>query len=197
MFSGIITNTGVIRHISINEGLISFETDLATTLAIGDSIAVNGICLTVIELDNALVSVEVMPETVKRTNLGNIKENDLVNLELPLTLNDIVSGHLVSGHIDTTARILAIEIDDNAHMLTLKVEDEKFMRYIAEKGSVTLDGISLTVIEVELNTFTVGIIPHTWETTNFIHLKKGNILNVETDLLAKYIERQISIDTYS
>ena len=157
-------------------------------VALGDSIAVNGICLTVTHFDAAHFTADVMPETVRRTSLAELKRGSRVNLERALTLRSRLGGHIVSGHIDGAGTIAAMQEEGNAILLTVRASDD-VLRYVVEKGSVALDGISLTVARVSAADFTVSLIPHTREITNLREKRMGSRLNIETDILGKYVEK--------
>ena len=157
-------------------------------VALGDSIAVNGICLTVTHFDAAHFTADVMPETVRRTSLAELKRGSHVNLERALTLRSRLGGHIVSGHIDGVGTIAAMQEEGNAILLTVRAAAD-VLRYIVEKGSVALDGISLTVARVSAADFTVSLIPHTREITNLREKRMGSRLNIETDILGKYVEK--------
>ena len=157
-------------------------------VALGDSIAVNGICLTVTHFDAAHFTADVMPETVRRTSLAELKRGSRVNLERALTLRSRLGGHIVSGHIDGAGTIAAMQEEGNAILLTVRAS-AGILRYIVEKGSVALDGISLTVARVSAADFTVSLIPHTREITNLREKRMGSRLNIETDILGKYVEK--------
>ncbi len=184
MFTGIIEDKGKI--VEIKNNFIFFESKL-NDLNIKDSIAVNGVCLTIIDVkkykEKYIYKVEVSKETFKRTNLKFLKLDSLVNLERALRLNSRLSGHILTGHIDTTINI--IKILDKEFVFSLPSEYEK---YIVEKGSVAVDGISLTVAKKFQNKFSVIILPYTLENTNLKTKKVGDYLNLEVDILAKYLE---------
>ena len=188
MFTGIITHLGRLKAIEKNCFTFSSQKSLINKLKKGESIAVNGACLTVIKKGKSWFSVEVMPETLKRTMLGDLRLSDYVNLELPLSPNAFLSGHLVQGHADGTATIASIVKQKNSRVFRFKVSPS-ISRYLVNKGSVAVNGISLTIIETGKNFFTVGIIPHTWEKTMFRFGKPGDKVNVEVDIVAKYIEK--------
>ena len=154
----------------------------------GDSVAVNGVCLTVIDKRADLFQVEVMPETLKRTALGGLKSGDIVNLELAMKAADRFAGHIVQGHIDGVATVKSIKQKGNSRLFTFEVP-KQLGRYIVEKGSVAVNGISLTVIDTNNKTFTVGIIPYTWRHTMLSSAKVGDRVNIEVDILAKYLEK--------
>lgn len=188
MFTGIIKNLGKVAEIAGTKVTIAVNTGFTNHLEQGASVAVDGICLTVVDWDNGHFTVEVMPETVKRTNLKHLKPADLVNLEMPATPETFLAGHIVQGHIDGTAKLESITDQGNSRILKFLVE-QVLAKYIVEKGSIAVNGVSLTVIEAGTNYFTVGIIPHTWEKTMFCDFKTGDLANIETDVLAKYIEK--------
>lgn len=192
MFTGIVTDIGTILAASgTNDVRFDIETryDLST-VALGASIACNGVCLTVVGKEKNYFSVDVSGETLSRTTLGSWKTGTEINLERALALGDELGGHMVSGHVDAVATVLAIAEVGGAHRLTVEVP-EAFSKYIAEKGSITLDGVSLTVNGVEENSFWVTLIPHTWTHTTFKHLKLGARINLEIDMLARYVERML------
>lgn len=157
---------------------------------LGDSIAVNGVCLTVTHFDKSSFTADVMPETVRRTSLAELKKGSPVNLERALTLASRLGGHIVSGHIDGTGEIVKFADEGNAILMTISAGPE-LLRYIVEKGSVALDGISLTVAQVTDSDFTVSLIPHTREVTNLGSKKTGSPINIETDVLGKYVEKML------
>ena len=157
-------------------------------IKIGDSVAVNGVCLTVTSFDKKEIRADVMPETLRRSSLKNLRNGDEVNLERALTLSSRLGGHIVSGHIDGTGTIKKIEEDKNARVLTVGAS-RAILRYIVEKGSVAVDGVSLTVVSVSDKNFTVSLIPHTNEET-VLHCKRtGDEVNIENDIIGKYVEK--------
>lgn len=186
MFSGIIKNLGQFN--SSTDYMFTFNAPslICKKIKQGDSIAVNGACLTVYKKGFHSFSAEVMPETFSKTNLGKMEPGDLVNLELPLTLKDFLSGHLLQGHVDETGTVSQIKDIENSKILTISVS-KKLSKFIVEKGSIALNGVSLTVISSNNNNFTVGIIPYTLSNTNFKNLTLGDFVNIEVDILAKYI----------
>ena len=188
MFTGIITNKG--RVTSITENKLVIKSSLAKDLNIGDSILVNGICLTVVEVSGDTFSVDFISETKDKTNIGNLETDSFVNLELPATPSSLLSGHIVQGHIDTTAEIKEIIEESNQKTFVFEIRDN-LSKYMVSKGSVTINGVSLTLIEVQSKKFSVGVIPHTYNATTFSKLEVGDTVNVEVDVLAKYVERLI------
>ena len=187
MFTGIIEEVGALERLAGGEIAIRAEKVLED-VALGDSIAVNGICLTVTHFDAAHFTADVMPETVRRTSLAELKRGSRVNLERALTLRSRLGGHIVSGHIDGVGTLAAMQEEGNAILLTVRAGAD-ILRYIVEKGSVALDGISLTVARVSAADFTVSLIPHTREITNLREKRSGSRLNIETDILGKYVEK--------
>lgn len=193
MFTGIVEEVG--RVASITRGQKSIGLKIACTkvledVQVGDSIAVNGICLTVTEYGRESFLVDVMPETMRKTSLGDLNITAQVNLERALRLSDRLGGHIVSGHIDGTGILTNRVTEDNAIWLTIKARDD-ILRYVIQKGSVALDGISLTVAGVNSDSFKVSIIPHTTIATTLGEKHIGDTINIECDEVAKYIEKFI------
>lgn len=189
MFTGIITDLG--KLIEKEGAVFTFETQptFCKKIRLGTSVAINGTCLTVSKKPTkTYFSAEIMPETLDKTMLGQLKSGHLVNLELPLTPKSFLSGHIVQGHIDGVSELLELKISGNSRILKFSASPS-IARYITQKGSIAVNGISLTVIKAEKNSFTMGIIPYTWTNTMLHILKKGDLVNVEVDILAKYIER--------
>jgi riboflavin synthase len=192
MFTGIIEAIGVLKKLS-KEGSnlrLSIECPFADELKIDQSIANNGVCLTVVATTNNSFEVVAIDETLKRSNLGLLKQNDEINLERCLKVNDRLDGHIVQGHVDTMATVENIISQNGSWIIDFKYENQKYIT--VEKGSVCVNGISLTVVDSGENTFSVAIIPYTWEHTNFSKLKKGDFVNVEFDIVGKYIAKMIS-----
>ena len=187
MFTGIIEEIGRLK--SLNGGRIEiFCEKILSDIKIGDSISVNGICLTVVEFGKDFFAADVMPETFRKTSLSEINRGGILNLERALKVGDRLGGHIVSGHIDGVGKVLSIRAEGNA--LFIEISAENFLlKQIAAKGSVALDGISLTVVDSGAEKFSVSMIPHTREVTNFKNKKIGSLVNIETDILAKYVER--------
>ena len=187
MFTGIVEELGTVR--SIGGGRLTVAArKVLDGLQVGDSIAVNGICLTVTSFDSTGFQADVMPETVRRTSFASLRQGSAVNLERALTLASRLGGHIVSGHIDGVGTILSFAEEKNA--LVMKVEaGPAQLRYIVEKGSVALDGISLTVAEVTEGWFSVSLIPHTRSVTDLRDKKPGDPINIENDVVGKYVER--------
>jgi len=189
MFTGIIEKVGKICAIKKNGDSSIIDVQINdTSYSLGDSICINGVCLTVENINQDIYTFSISPETNKLTNLKYLSINQDVNIETSLTINKLISGHLVQGHVDTVAEILEISQYDNSWFVKLKI-DNHFIKYIIQKGSVTLDGVSLTVNDVTNSEFNVMIIPHTYQNTIFKEYKIGSIVNIEIDMLAKYIEK--------
>ncbi len=191
MFTGIIEETGTIRRIEHGAKSCVLTVSAGKVLSdvhIGDSIAVNGTCLTVCRFDKDSFSADVMPETMHRTNLGMLRSGSVVNLERAMSANGRFGGHIVSGHIDGTGKIRSQRKDDNAVWVTISAAPE-ILRYIVEKGSIAIDGISLTVAAVTNTDFSVSIIPHTGAETTLLQKNAGDIVNLECDIVAKYVEK--------
>lgn len=192
MFTGIITNQGKITHKSENILVVKTDETLIKKLSKGASIAINGICLTITNLTKDSFNIDYMPETEVKTNIKYMKINDLVNLELPATPESFLSGHIVQGHVDGLAKLEEITKNKNSYILKFLIPVE-LSRYIIQKGSIAVNGISLTIIYVKDNFFTVGIIPHTWTNTMINQLKVNDYVNIEVDVIAKYLEKLIKI----
>ncbi|SFB94444.1 riboflavin synthase [Ruminococcus albus] len=191
MFTGLIEETGTVCEVCRN-GNASFIRIAAEKVLdgtkVGDSIAVNGVCLTVTDHDGKIFRADVMNETLSRSSLGTLKQGSKVDLERAMSAEGRFGGHIVSGHIDGTGTVSSIKQDGIAVRYTISADD-KLLRYIVEKGSVTLDGISLTVAAVTDTDFTVSVIPHTAEQTILPYKKVGDIINIETDIIGKYVEK--------
>ncbi len=191
MFTGIIEEIGTIKGIRRGNRSVVVEIGAVKVLEdtkVGDSIATNGVCLTVTALGNGGFTADVMPETMERSNLGSLKPGDRVNLERALCLNSRLGGHMVAGHIDGTGRITDRVKDENAVWLTVRTIPE-ILRYVVEKGSVAIDGVSLTVAYVDEAVFKVSVIPHTQEETTLTGKRVGDVVNLENDMIVKYVEK--------
>lgn len=187
MFTGIVEEVGTVLEIS--PGHLSVEASVVMDdLTVSDSICINGTCLTVTHKEHNSFSVDTVPETLRRTNLGQLSSGDPVNLERPMRADGRFGGHIVQGHVDGTGTVESIEPDGEA-MLVRFSADPSIMRYVVEKGFVTVDGASLTVVNCDSRTFTVTVIPFTWEHTVFGARKVGDAVNLEPDVIAKYVER--------
>lgn len=191
MFTGIIEETGIIK--AIKHGARSSQLTVGARLVVsdgkvGDSICTNGVCLTVTAFGADYFVADVMPETIRQTSFATLKAGSTVNLERALRLSDRLGGHLVSGHIDGTGKIVHRREEDNAVWFKISA-DSAMLRYIVDKGSVAIDGISVTVTTVDATSFSVSIIPHTGDVTTLLQKKNGDLLNIECDIIAKYIEK--------
>lgn len=191
MFTGLIEDCGSISKLTRTgtEARLTVITSLPTDeLQIGDSVAVNGACLTVVTKDRSTFTVDMSPETFDRTTFTNRPIGSSVNLERALRVGDRLGGHIVTGHIDTVGIIQSVRQEQNAIIITIEIPGE-FSRYLIPKGSVAIDGISLTINDSETGLFSVSIIPHTLSATTLVNCKSGDRVNIETDILGKYVER--------
>ncbi len=194
MFTGVIEEIGIVKYFNRSNENASMIIECNETLKdtkIGDSIAVNGVCQTVTKINSNTFHVEISNETLSVTNFVNLKINDKVNLERALTLNSRLAGHIVSGHVDGNAKVKKIEKLTDFYNITFETAPS-INKYIVNKGSVTVNGISLTVSNVLNCEFKTAIIPHTFENTTLKYLKIGEFVNIETDILAKYVEKILS-----
>ncbi len=190
MFTGIVEDTGIVAEIAETAGVIALTLDapILADIPIGASVSINGTCLTAVSVDGSRVSVELVPETLSRTTFGGISAGDRVNLERPMTPATLFDGHIVQGHIDGVGAVNSVKPDGGSKCVAVEVPDS-LMRYIVEKGSIAVDGVSLTVAAVSESGFEVAIIPHTLEVTTLGQLEVGDQVNLEVDVLAKYVER--------
>jgi len=192
MFTGIVETTGRLARIEPRGGDVRLVIDAGALglddVAIGDSIAVSGVCLTAIEIDGNTFAVDVSTETLSRTSLGALGVGARVNLEKALRLSDRLGGHLVSGHVDGLARVVSVEADARSQRWTFELPPE-LARYAAPKGSIAIDGVSLTVNEVDGARFGVNLIPHTIDVTTLGDRKAGDAVNIEVDMIMRYVER--------
>ncbi len=186
MFTGIVEEVGSVTQL---EGYrMSVQATLVIEgLKLGDSMAVNGACLTVVALEPEEFSVDLSPETLRRTSLGDLTPGKAVNLERPLAVSDRLGGHIVQGHVDATGRLTSSKLEADCVILRIRCP-KRMMRYIVEKGFITLDGISLTVVKKDTSSFTLSVIPYTLEHTNLKEKVAGDRVNLESDIVAKYIE---------
>jgi len=186
MFTGIVEEIGIVRETSRDR--LAFEArKVLEGMKVGDSIAVNGVCLTVISLENYGFSVNVMPETLRCTNLGGLHYNDQVNLERALAFGGRVGGHLVLGHVDDTGEVMNITSEETARIMRISAP-AALMPYIVDKGFIAVDGVSLTVVDFDDFSFVVSLVAYTMENTTLGKKRPGDIVNLETDIIAKYIE---------
>lgn len=191
MFTGLVEEIGKIIKITKGRNSYQFSIQAEKVLSdikLGDSVATNGACLTVVERTNSSFTVDIMAETVKRTNFGKMKLGDTVNLERAMLLSDRLGGHLVSGHIDGIGKISNIKKEDIANIISVKAPKDLLYQML-NKGSITIDGISLTILSVSEKYFQVSIIPHTAQETTLIKKKTGDFVNLETDMIGKYVLR--------
>lgn len=187
MFTGIVEEVGRVR--SVGNGRMEIAAEKVTEgTAIGDSIAVNGVCLTVTAFTRGGFTADVMPVTLAHSSLGSLRAGDGVNLERALTLSSRLGGHIVSGHIDGVGRVKRIESKENAQIFHIEA-DSTLLRYIVPRGSVALDGVSLTVAEVDDKGFSVSLIPHTRQATALDGKKAGALVNIENDVIGKYVDK--------
>lgn len=199
MFTGIIEELGMVRRLVLagSSGSISIGAKkVLEGTKIGDSIAVNGICLTVTSLDAGGFTADVMAETIRRSSLGSVKPGERVNLERAMAADGRFGGHLVSGHIDGTGRIASYQQEENAVWVSIETEPA-ILRLIVEKGSVSIDGISLTVAAVNSEFFQVSVIPHTGEETTLLKKRPGDMVNLENDIIGKYVEKLLGYSSVS
>lgn len=197
MFTGIIEEKGILKEIipSSQSVSLTIQCEKVTQDAkVGDSIAVNGICLTITIFTSSSFKADVMPETMRKTNLGSLRVGEKVNLERALRLGDRLGGHIVTGHIDGTGKVISREEEDNAIWLEIAASSN-ILKYIVQKGSVALDGTSLTIADMGEKSFKVSLIPLTAEMTTLKSKKYRDIINIECDVIGKYIEKLIEKDT--
>jgi len=186
MFTGIIEEIGIVKETSRDH--LDFEAHkVLEGTKVGDSIAVNGVCLTVVSLENRSFSVNVMPETLRCTNLGRLHYNDQVNLERALVLGGRLGGHLVLGHIDDKGEVRDVTSEESAHIMRI-LAPAKIMPYIVDKGFIAVDGVSLTIVDLDDFSFVVSLVAYTMEHTTLGRKRPGDVVNLETDILAKYVE---------
>ncbi len=202
MFSGLIKYLGIVSKplLGQREGEIVIETknDLPKLVDIGGSVSVNGACLTLTKKSNTYLTFFVSKETIEKSTLGRLNQGRIVNLELPTTPTSFLDGHIVLGHVDTTGKIVSkttLESQNQSVKITIQIKKE-FMKYIVPKGSIAVDGISLTIADYSdsENTFSVQIIPHTFENTNLKHLNLYDEVNIEFDIIGKYVERLLEFN---
>lgn len=194
MFSGIIEDLGSVADVQhgADGAVLTFRSAMPIAkVKIGDSIAVNGTCLTVIAKGRGTIKMDVSAETLRRTSLGELKVGDRVNLERCLTLNTLLNGHIVQGHVDSVGRVISIKPEGDSKLYTFEIPANE-ARYLVEKGSVAIDGISLTVFAIRGRRFSCALIPHTLKVTTMGLRKPGDKVNIESDMMAKYVERILS-----
>lgn len=190
MFTGIIEDLGVITHLEKEQDNLhlTLQSRITSELKIDQSVAHNGVCLTVVRLDNDCYTVTAIQETLNKTTLGTLSVGNAINLERAMKLGDRLDGHIVQGHVDQTAVCTDVVNQDGSWLFTFEYDASKHNMTI-EKGSITVNGVSLTVVNSQKNSFSVAIIPFTYEYTNFHTLKKGSVVNLEFDILGKYIQK--------
>ena len=195
MFTGIIEAIGTITRLDNEKGNlhVSIESNIASELKIDQSVAHNGVCLTVVEINGMVYTVTAINETLEKSNLKHLTVGDKVNLERAMKLGDRLDGHIVQGHVDQTATCTNIESANGSWVFTFEY-DTKHDNITIEKGSITVNGVSLTVVDSKVNAFSVAIIPYTYEHTNFNTFKVGSIVNLEFDVLGKYVKKLVSLD---
>ena len=192
MFTGIIENTGIVTESKpLKGGLeITILSDMAASLQIDDSVAVNGVCHTVVRKSEGEFTIQSVEETLRKTSIGDLEKGTVVNLEDSLTMDKKLDGHVVQGHVDITGVIQKIE-EEGANWLITVSYPKEFAAYTVPRGSIAVDGISLTVARLEIDSFVIAIIPYTWDYTNFKNRKVGDRINLEFDVLGKYVLRAI------
>ena len=193
MFTGLVQDLGSVRAIE-NEpagSRLEIQTTLAGEISEGDSVAVNGVCLTATSVADGAFRADVMNETLRRSSLGPLEQGDPVNLELPLRPEDRLGGHFVQGHVDGTGTVEDVTVEGFANVVRIACGPE-ILRYIVEKGSIAVDGVSLTVAELDGDVFSVALIPETLDRTNLTQVEPGRRVNLEVDVIAKYVEKLVS-----
>jgi riboflavin synthase len=191
MFTGIVEGKGRVLEIEERPGGRMLRIDagqLADGMAIGSSVSVNGCCTTVVDLTGKSFSTELMEITLQKTNLGEVRTGGAVNLERPMKLGDELGGHMVQGHVDGVGEVVRVRELDSSHIVDIRLPED-LVKYVVSTGSVSANGVSMTVAEIAGNIMTLGIIPHTWDVTNFSEFKPGVRVNIEVDLIGKYIEK--------
>jgi riboflavin synthase len=194
VFTGLVADLGTVSDVvATPDGVrLQVATSLAAELSEGDSVAVNGVCLTAVSADAQAFTAEVMNETLRRSSLAEVSAGGRVNLELPLRAQDRLGGHVVQGHVDGVGAVSGVEDDGFARVVTFDAPPE-LLRYVVEKGSIAVDGVSLTVSSVSPDTFAVSLIPETLERTNLGAAAPGTPVNLEVDVLAKYVEKLVTV----
>ncbi len=190
MFSGIIETIGQVTEVekSSTDCKITVKIQSLAMIDQGTSVAVNGVCLTVNNISKSLCSFHLSNETLSKTNLNSIQKSSMVNIEYPLTLNKFISGHITTGHVDATGQVLSIIQSGKSWDIRIEIP-ENISKFVVKKGSISIDGVSLTVNDISQNIVSIMIIPHTFENTIIKYYKEGNIVNIEVDYIAKHIER--------
>lgn len=192
MFTGIIKKLSSVENVFYKKDslFVSIKIPVGWKVWLGESIAINGVCSTVKEMENKNFIVEYMPETISKTTVGGFGKGTIVNLEKSMRMNDLLDGHIVQGHVDTRGEIIGIKKIKGSKVMKIKVP-AKFMKFMPDKGSVAVDGISLTIVEARKKWFTVSLVSFTLENTNLCKSEAGDPVNIETDVLAKYLNKLI------
>jgi riboflavin synthase len=194
MFTGIVEEVGIVEHVLERQGALRLAVaahEVLQELAVDDSISVSGVCLTVVQISKSNFQVDVVEESLKKTTLGNLLKGKKVNLERSLRLSDRLGGHFVQGHVDDVGKVVAIQPQEGGSLISIEIP-EHLTRYVISEGSIAIDGVSLTVARLSDNVATISIIPHTLNKTTFGQLKVGDKVNIEVDLIGKYVERLLS-----
>lgn len=191
MFTGIVEGVGKLIKAEKEQSNLHLwiEADFCDELKIDQSVAHNGVCLTVVDFKDGLYKVTAIEETLQKTNFNTLKEGDLINLERCLQFNGRIDGHIVQGHVDQTGKVVSIENQNGSFFVTVAYDEASSGNVTVEKGSICLNGISLTVVDSKVGQFSVAIIPYTWEFTNLNQVKVGDTMNLEFDILGKYVKR--------
>ena len=195
MFNGIIYNTGQIKSIKKTSKSLSIGIQSKLSLdktEIGSSICCDGVCLTVIKIKKDIIYFYISNETLKRSNFKLLKKNQIINLEKSISYGQNISGHFTQGHVDTIARVKKIVVIDKTWIIKLQINDNKLGRYLIEKASISINGVSLTISKVTKNFFEVSVIPHTLKLTNLKQLKRNNLVNIELDIFSKYMYKYLN-----
>ncbi|MGA1225816.1 MAG: riboflavin synthase [Tamlana sp.] len=195
MFTGIIEDMGIVTNLKkdLNNLHISIKSNLTSELKIDQSVSHNGVCLTIVDIDKDVYTVTAIQETLEKSNIGSLKINDKVNLERAMKLGDRLDGHIVQGHVDQTAICTKVEETNGSWMFSFNY-DSKLNNITIEKGSITVNGTSLTVINSKNDSFSVAIIPYTFNHTNFSTFKQGTLVNLEFDVLGKYVAKLVNLN---
>ena len=191
MFTGIVEGKGIVTRIEERPGGRKLWMDigeLADGVKLGGSVSVNGCCTTIVELDGRTFATELMEITLQKTNLGDVIAGSPVNIERPMKMGDELGGHLVQGHVDGVGEVTSVTPLESSHLVEIRVPPP-LVKYVVATGSVSVNGVSMTVAEIQGDRLTLGVIPHTWEVTNFSGFKPGVRVNIEVDLIGKYIEK--------
>jgi riboflavin synthase len=194
MFTGLVADLGTVEAVAATDGgvRLTFSSGLAGELTEGDSIAVQGVCLTAVGVDGERFGADVMHETLRRSTLGDVAAGERVNLELALRAADRLGGHIMQGHVDGVGTVAGVREDGFARVVTVRVDDPALLRYVVEKGSIAVDGVSLTIARIAADSFDVSLIPETLERTTLGFAAAGTRTNLEVDVVAKYVEKLVA-----